>query len=219
MPVREVLTPNEVVAYNLAQARRLRRLTQEEAAQRLERYLGVRWSKAVFSSAERSIAGVRVREFTADEIVAFARAFELPVTWFFLPPGGEADRGEGALPLVSPRKGGPDRVEDTLTPAELLRLLWGEDLTIVLREVFDRIDTYEAGVDAALARSAATEHLQEWMRAIVADALASKSGSRLGSLGALLQQVAGQLEVLNYIVPNAERLAGVVRPKEEKETP
>ena len=80
------LTPNQVVAYNLWQARMWKDWTQEEAAEHLEPFLGARWSKATFSSAERSIDGQRVRQFTADDIVAFARGFGLPVGFFFLPP-------------------------------------------------------------------------------------------------------------------------------------
>jgi transcriptional regulator with XRE-family HTH domain len=79
------LTPNQVVAYNLTRARELKGWTQDQAAEALEPYLGVRWSKASVSQAERSVAGGFVRNFTADEIVAFARAFNLPVTWFFMP--------------------------------------------------------------------------------------------------------------------------------------
>ncbi len=75
-----------MVAYNLREARKQKGWTQEEAAQKLERYLGVRWSKSTFSAAERSYERDRLREFTADEILAFASAFELPVAWFFLPP-------------------------------------------------------------------------------------------------------------------------------------
>jgi hypothetical protein len=43
----------------------------------------------VFSAAERSVAGKRIREFDADTIQAFARTFDLPVAWFFLPPDAE----------------------------------------------------------------------------------------------------------------------------------
>lgn len=63
------VTANQVVAYNLARARELRGLTQEEAAAILEPFLGVRWSKASFSQAERSVAGKFVRKFDADEVV------------------------------------------------------------------------------------------------------------------------------------------------------
>lgn len=80
------LTPNQVVAYNLALAREIKGWTQDQAAEALEPYLGVRWSKASVSQAERSVAGGFVRNFTADEIVAFARCYNRPVTWFFMPP-------------------------------------------------------------------------------------------------------------------------------------
>ena len=80
------LSPNQVVAYNLARAREARGWSQEEAGRRLEPFLGTSWSKATFSQAERSIDPGRSRGFTADEIVAFSRCFGYPVTWFFLPP-------------------------------------------------------------------------------------------------------------------------------------
>jgi hypothetical protein len=87
------LTPNQVVAYNLAQARLEKGWTQDQACEALEPYLGSRWSKANYSAAERSVDGNRVRQFDADEIVAFARAFDLPVTWFFMPPPPWASPG------------------------------------------------------------------------------------------------------------------------------
>lgn len=79
-------TPNQVVAYNLTRARTEKGWTQEQAAEVLAPHLGVKWSEKSFSAAERSVDGVRIREFSADEIVAFARAFELPVAWFLTPP-------------------------------------------------------------------------------------------------------------------------------------
>jgi len=80
------LTANQVVAFNLSEARRLRGWTQQRAAAELEPYVGVRWSKASFSAAERSVDGIRIRKFSADHIVAFARCFGLPVEFFFRPP-------------------------------------------------------------------------------------------------------------------------------------
>jgi hypothetical protein len=115
------LTPNQVVAYNLAQARLLRNWTQEEAAEALEPYLGRRWSKASFSAAERSVDGDRIRQFEADEIVAFARAFHLPVSWFFLPPPPWAAPGIPAR-LKSP---GAERFGEPL--ALLADLVFGDD--------------------------------------------------------------------------------------------
>ena len=112
------LTPNQVVAFNLAQARMWRDWTQEEAARALEPYLGVRWSKGTFSAAERSVDGDRVRQFTADEIVAFSRAFALPVSWFFLPPPAWAD---GFPVVLMTPDGGPTGV----TPSELVDVVFG----------------------------------------------------------------------------------------------
>jgi transcriptional regulator with XRE-family HTH domain len=80
------LTPNQVVAHNLRRARMLHGLTQEAAAAKLEPYLGERWSQVVFSAAERSITGERIRQFTADDLVAFAQAFEVPVPFFLAAP-------------------------------------------------------------------------------------------------------------------------------------
>ena len=36
--------------------------------------------------AERSVTGNRVREFTADDLVTFARAYDVPVLYFLTPP-------------------------------------------------------------------------------------------------------------------------------------
>ena len=87
------LTPNQVIAYNLAQARLWKGWTQEQACDALEPYLGKRWSKANYSAAERSVDGNRIRQFDADEIVALARAFDMPISWFFLPPRPWASPG------------------------------------------------------------------------------------------------------------------------------
>ena len=112
-------TPNQIVAHNLRRARRLRGLTQEEAAERLEPFLGVRWSKATVSAAEQTYSRQeRPRRFDPDEIVAFARAFKLPVGWFFLPPGPDT---EGRPVLV--RTPDSEREGQGLAPGTLIDLV------------------------------------------------------------------------------------------------
>lgn len=82
-----IATINQVIAWNLREARRLRRWTQAETARRLEPYLGTRWSTPNYSLAERSyMRPDRIRNFTGDELGAFVLCFRLPVLWFFLPP-------------------------------------------------------------------------------------------------------------------------------------
>ncbi len=85
--VRRTMSPNQIVAYNVAKARALRGWTQEEAATALEPYLGTRLSGPSFSSLERSAWNPnRVKVFSADELLALSRAFDLPIGFFFTPP-------------------------------------------------------------------------------------------------------------------------------------
>lgn len=90
--------PNRLIGLNLRRARQMRGLSQAEAAELLEPYLGARWSGSTFSVAETSLSGRRVRDFSADEVAAFAKAFQLPVGFFFLPL--PAEQAEGRVPTV-----------------------------------------------------------------------------------------------------------------------
>ena len=76
---------NEVVAYNFKRARDLYGWTQDEVADRLEPFLGVRLPQASISGIERGYKGRR-REFDAQELLAFACCFDVPILWFFIPP-------------------------------------------------------------------------------------------------------------------------------------
>jgi transcriptional regulator with XRE-family HTH domain len=86
---------NEVVAYNFRRARELRGLTQDEAAVVLEPFLGQRLPQASISALERSYGGDKRREFDAQEILAFACAFDVPLLWFLLPPPEDTRRLQG----------------------------------------------------------------------------------------------------------------------------
>lgn len=87
------MTPNQVVAYNVIKARALRGWTQERAAEALAPYLGVRLSGPSFSALERSAVKVdRIKQFSADDLLALSRGFDLPIGYFFTPPP-EMDAG------------------------------------------------------------------------------------------------------------------------------
>jgi hypothetical protein len=126
IPLYVGLTANQVVAFNLAQARMWKNWTQDQAAQALEPHLGKRWSKANYSAAERSVDGNRIRNFTADEILAFALAFELPVTWFFMPPPPYA------APGVPAKLDTPDGEPFGRPLADLIDVVFGDDAHIGL---------------------------------------------------------------------------------------
>src|SRR3546814_20120680 len=79
----------------------LRSWTQHQAAEACAPYLGARLSPASWSALERSVDGGRIREITADELVAFARAFDLPIG-FFLPPPSAWDNHVVATPYAGP---------------------------------------------------------------------------------------------------------------------
>jgi hypothetical protein len=81
----------------------------EQAAEALAPYLGTRWSVANFSAIERSVDGGRIRQFTADDLVALSRGFNLPIGFFLTPPPIGHDqarittpdtKGRGADPMV-----------------------------------------------------------------------------------------------------------------------
>ena len=101
------LTPNQVVAYNLPRARLFKGWTQEEAAEALAPYLGTRWSVANFSAIERSVDGGRIRQFTADDLLALSRGFELPIGFFLTPPGDDP-RGVRIATPDTRKQGGAD---------------------------------------------------------------------------------------------------------------
>lgn len=79
---------NEIVAYNFKRVREMYGWTQDEVADRLERFLGVRLPQASISGIERGYQG-RHREFDAQELLAFACCFDVPLIWFFIPPPGD----------------------------------------------------------------------------------------------------------------------------------
>jgi transcriptional regulator with XRE-family HTH domain len=133
------MTGNQLVAYNLRRARELRGLTQEQAAELLEPYLEELWSPASFSAAERSaIPGKRTREFTADELLAFTAAFNLPMPFFLTPPPDVTDIEIGRAHVTSaaliraliPPESDQARVleEVRMTVAQLHAKLAGPDL-------------------------------------------------------------------------------------------
>ncbi len=100
-PPEPTVNLNEVIAYNFRRARELRGLTQPEAAVALEPFLGQVLPQASISAIERSFGGDRRREFDAQELLAFACTFDVPLLWFFLPPPGNTARLQGTSDRVN----------------------------------------------------------------------------------------------------------------------
>lgn len=124
------MTPNQIVALNVAKARALRGWTQEQAAEQLAPYLGAKLSGASFSALERSAWKVdRIKQFTADELLALSRAFDLPIGFFFTPPPPAEDAGLAA----------PDAGMKGLDPIVLLDAILGRP---------DNLEHWERELDA-----------------------------------------------------------------------
>ena len=114
--IRRTMTPNQVVAYNVVKARALRGWTQEEAAEALAPYLGAKLSGPSFSALERSAVKVdRIKQFSADDLLALSRGFDLPIGYFFTPPPPAVDAGLYA----------PDAGNKGLDPIVLLDAILG----------------------------------------------------------------------------------------------
>jgi len=195
------MTPNQVVAYNLAQARNWKGWTQDEAADALAPFLGTRWSKASFSQAERSVGGKFVRNFSADEIIAFARAFELPVGWFFMPPVPWAGPGRPVALEVPP---------DGEQIAELVDLVFGDDgnqaiLTVRLDGFLDQL-----GPDRLTAA-------QRRISALVSrrvEAITRSAFKNIGRWQTSLRSIANQLEDLEALAKHAIADESGIDPRE-----
>jgi transcriptional regulator with XRE-family HTH domain len=99
MAEERVYRPNQIVAYNLRRLRTKKGWSQMDTAGRLAPFLGVVWTSANFSVAERHWPkeGQKVREFGADEIVAFAAVFGVGIDALFQPPpdAGAVRPGKG----------------------------------------------------------------------------------------------------------------------------
>ncbi len=180
------LTPNQVVAFNLARAREWKGWTQDEAAEALEPYLGKRWSKASVSQAERSIAGRFVRQFDADEIVAFARAFDLPIGWFFMPPPPWSDKPGQPVKLSV-----PDAKRFGASLAKLIDLVFGTEQQQALLTM--RLQSWLDLGPPQL--SAAQERITAMVRARI-DTLASDTLGELADWHTTLRAMANHIEDL-----------------------
>ncbi|PZR80440.1 MAG: hypothetical protein DLM65_08020 [Candidatus Aeolococcus gillhamiae] len=185
------MTPNQIVAHNVARARELRRWTQEQAADALAPYLGARLSGPSFSALERSAwTPGRVKQFSADDLLALSRGFDLPVGYFLTPPSPEFDAGLHA----------PDAGVNGLDPIVLLDAVLGTPENLVHWEA--KLRAYSASI-APMPKSKRRKP-----NVSPAD-LADRLGSALGSRGqSVLRQCVGEVDDAADVL---ERMAEVLR--------
>ena len=111
-------TASQLVAFNLARARRKAEMTQQEAADAISRYTEAEWTQATVATAEGSVSGTRIRQFNPSELLAFCFAFDVPIGWFFMPPPTDSGLAE-ALDMPNHASGiGWDWVFGRTAPTE-----------------------------------------------------------------------------------------------------
>ena len=224
-------TASQVVAHNLTRARELRGITQTEVAERLTTFTRTRWSQATVAQAEGSVSGQRIRQFTANELVALARTFDLPVLYFFLPP----DDGPAGFATPDARAAGwPWEYllllvwgHRTNFPAVAERAaLWAHASPIVTVPKSDVLDgTPDAGLLEQLGRE--RERLTpDDMLAVAFNGLARQRmrgaptpGAELASLTASLRGLADALDAFNNYAPGTFLGEGDIRRVAERNQP
>ncbi len=180
------LTPNQVVAYNLRLARRMKGWTQEEAARRLEPFLGARWSAASYSATERSPERPdRIRNFTADELVAFAACFDLPVTFFFIPP--EKDPAGRVAVVGTPGMS----ADEGLCAGDLIELVFGNPENFLATKARIRMVLDDLGEDG---RSEGMELLRSAHVLLARQAVRDSAEGNLDEYAQALREVADILD-------------------------
>ncbi|MCC5580616.1 hypothetical protein IMZ11_33860 [Microtetraspora sp. AC03309] len=158
------ITPNRLVAHNMAYWRKVAGYTQDELAKKLNAFYekSAPWTNASVSAAERSWDGKRVRQFDADVILSLATIFGLPLIAFFLPPEDDGVKQRYLMDLphgdaltncttmwdlidVLTQTGGSEWAEEEGDEEE-----YGEELIETLRTLQKVNERYRDRLDAAL---------------------------------------------------------------------
>jgi transcriptional regulator with XRE-family HTH domain len=106
------LDVNAIVSFNIRELRERRNWTQQYVAQKLSMLTGHELPQASISAMERGFDGERRRRFDAHELYLLALVFDVPITYFFLPP---------------PETGFEELVDSGRPVSELYRTLVGSD--------------------------------------------------------------------------------------------
>jgi transcriptional regulator with XRE-family HTH domain len=181
---------NAVVSYNVRAIRERRGMTQQQVADRLATLTGHQLPQASISAMERGFDGERRRRFDAHELYLLSVVFDVPITYFFIPPPGT----------------GFAELADTRRPvAELYRALLGtdeqldavdarlEEIKIENPEAADEILSTIFGPDTA-ARNW-HEHFRTWRKKRLRE-IEVEYGDQLDEVAEFLAEFANKIKVL-----------------------
>lgn len=207
------LDVNAVVSYNVRAIRERRGITQQQVADRLAQLTGHQLPQASISAMERGFDGERRRRFDAHELYLLSVVFNVPITYFFLPPPT-----------------GPDELADTHRPvSELYRALLGTDdqldavdarlaeIRIENPEAADEILSAIFGPDAAAQNW--HEHFRTWRKKRLRE-IEVEYGDQLDEVAEFLGEFAQKIRALGpagYLRSHAHRVGEPVDIDEPRE--
>jgi hypothetical protein len=222
------LTVHQVVAFNFRRAREEQGWTQTQTGEALEPFIGYRLNQAGVSAIEKTFDSDRRRNIDVAEVMAFARCFDKPVGWFFLPPEGHVEPayapGVGnafnlpAANLVTHALGSPAGWQSTVDRlSELLR-----DRAIaktIENSLTDRRESYEEQID--LRRRALRDVTVQRLMDPTDEAISQLIGAfvelaRLTPQGMLRLRDSDPIEALEVLARGDDLTANLQRMAEEK---
>ena len=184
------LDVNAVVSYNLRAIRERRGMTQQGVADRLAQLTGHQLPQASISAMERGFDAERRRRFDAHELYLLSVVFDVPITYFFIPPPGTGDI----------------ELADTRRPvSELYRALLGTDAQ--LEAVDARLAEIKIGDPAAADQILAAiwgpenpatnwhQHFRTWRKQRLRE-VEVEYGDRLDEVAEFLSEFAGRVKAL-----------------------
>jgi transcriptional regulator with XRE-family HTH domain len=184
------LDVNAVVSYNVKAIRERRGMTQQQVADRLAMLTGHQLPQASISAMERGFDGERRRRFDAHELYLLSHVFDVPITYFFIPPPGT----------------GFAELADTRRPvSELYRSLLGTDdqldavdarlaeIKVDNPEAADQILTAIFGPDHTAQNW--HEHFRTWRKKRLRE-IEVEYGDRLDEVAEFLAEFANKIKVL-----------------------
>lgn len=193
-PDRDEINVNAVVSYNLRAIRQRRGLTQDQVAERLAVLTGHLLTQASISAMERGPDGQRRRRFDAHDLYMLSAVFEVPITYFFIPP---------------PAMNGAELAHTHRPLHDLVVALLGRERQ--LPDMHDRVAELDdpqkaAGITAGLAGSndalppTGRDHYRAWRDRRLAEITRTCDGldNAVQVLGAFLDQLR-QLGIRNFL--------------------
>jgi transcriptional regulator with XRE-family HTH domain len=211
----DALDVNAVVSYNVKAIRERRGHTQQAVAERLSRLTGHQLPQASISAMERGFDGDRRRRFDAHELYLLSVVFDVPITYFFIPPP------DTSLNVLADTKRPVTDLYAALLGTELQLKPLDERLAEIHINNPDDTDPVLAAVYGGPEEGTQNWHasFRTWRRNRLRE-IESEYGDRLDEVAVFLKEFATQVETLGargYMESMSHRPGEPTRSSEERD--